>query len=317
MNRTDRLLAIVLELQSKGRQRAEDLAATFETSKRTIYRDIEALSQAGVPLLAVPGQGYELMEGYFLPPLSFTAAEASTLLLGSGFVAQNLDAEYRSAAHAAAQKIEGVLPEKERAEVRKLQSNIHFLAQNIGDPPVLRKLRQASFESRTVQFRYHARSHSGDGSSAPRLRQADPYGLAFYRGAWYMSAFCHTNQDVRRFRLDRIEDLTVLSDTFERPADFKLEQGPSDEDRVIKVQVLFDASIARWVKEAHHFFIEKQEENDLGLLVTMLVRHERDVIQWLLGWGKHARVLEPESLRQQLAEEARGILENYQNPNSY
>src|SRR5438034_11136074 len=101
MNRTDRLLAIVLELQGRGRLRAEDLAATFETSKRTIYRDIQALSESGVPLLAVPGQGYELMEGYFLPPLSFTTAEASMLLLGSDFVAQNFDAEYRAVAESA------------------------------------------------------------------------------------------------------------------------------------------------------------------------------------------------------------------------
>src|SRR5690349_23695534 len=83
MNRTDRLLAIVLELQSAGRRRAEDLAATFETSKRTIYRDIQALSEAGVPLVAIPGQGYSLMEGYFLPPLTFSAGEAAMLLLGS------------------------------------------------------------------------------------------------------------------------------------------------------------------------------------------------------------------------------------------
>src|SRR2546430_4197634 len=89
MNRTDRLLAIVLELQGKGRQRAEDLAATFETSKRTIYRDIQALGEAGVPLISVPGRGYSLMKGYFLPPLSFTTDEATMLLLGSDFTAQN------------------------------------------------------------------------------------------------------------------------------------------------------------------------------------------------------------------------------------
>src|SRR5260370_893860 len=73
MNRTDRLLAIVLELQGKGHQRAEDLAETFETSKRTIYRDLQALGQAGVPLISTTGRGYSLMKGYFLPPLSCSA----------------------------------------------------------------------------------------------------------------------------------------------------------------------------------------------------------------------------------------------------
>jgi predicted DNA-binding transcriptional regulator YafY len=97
MNRTDRLLAIVLELQAKGFQRAEDLAATFEVTKRTIYRDMMALSESGVPLISMPGQGYSLVEGYFLPPLSFTTDEAIMLLLGANFVGKNVDAQCRCA----------------------------------------------------------------------------------------------------------------------------------------------------------------------------------------------------------------------------
>src|SRR5216117_728482 len=105
MNRTDRLLAIVVALEARGRQRAVDLAELFETSPRTIYRDIEALSEAGVPVVAVPGQGYSLMEGYFLPPLTFTAEEAAVLLLGSDVMAQSFAASYRAAAEAAGRKI--------------------------------------------------------------------------------------------------------------------------------------------------------------------------------------------------------------------
>ena len=88
MNRTDRLLAIVLELQGKGWQRAGDLARTFECSKRTIYRDLQALGESGVPLLSQPGRGYSLMDGYFLPQLSFSTDEATMLLLGSDVMAQ-------------------------------------------------------------------------------------------------------------------------------------------------------------------------------------------------------------------------------------
>src|SRR2546421_4719607 len=150
MNRTDRLLAIVLELQGRGRQRAEDLAETFETSKRTIYRDIQALGQAGVPLISVPGRGYALMKGYFLPPLSFTADEATMLLLGSDFMAQNFDAQYRQAAQSASRKIEGVLPEKLRDEVRYLQSSFHFISAvrkvEADESNILQQLRRAIIE---------------------------------------------------------------------------------------------------------------------------------------------------------------------------
>src|SRR5262249_51196281 len=128
MNRTDRLLAIVLELQRKGQRRAEDLAATFETSKRTIYRDIQALCESGVPVVAQAGVGYSLVEGYFLPPVSFSAEEATMLLLGGDFVAQNFDAQYNEAAKSASGKIEAVLSEKLRSEVEGLRKNIAFVA---------------------------------------------------------------------------------------------------------------------------------------------------------------------------------------------
>jgi len=103
MNRTDRLLAIVLELQRyrRSHRRAEDLAATFEVSKRTIYRDVQALCAAGVPIVALDRQGYTLAEGYFLPPLSFTTDEALMLALGSGFLSTVFDNDYQNAARAA------------------------------------------------------------------------------------------------------------------------------------------------------------------------------------------------------------------------
>ncbi len=126
MNRTDRLLAIVLELQAKKQVRAEDLADTFEVSKRTIYRDMIALDESGVPVVAIPGQGYSLVEGYFLPPLSFNTDEAIMLTLGTDFVAQHFDAQYRGAAQSAGHKIVAVLPDKLRQNCRFMAAAISF-----------------------------------------------------------------------------------------------------------------------------------------------------------------------------------------------
>src|SRR5919197_88424 len=84
MNRVDRLLGYILALQGKAAQTADALAARFEISRRTVYRDLQALSELGVPLVSTPGRGYALMPGYHLPPVMFTAAEASILTLGGG-----------------------------------------------------------------------------------------------------------------------------------------------------------------------------------------------------------------------------------------
>ncbi len=312
MNKTDRLLAIVLKLQSSGGLRAEDLAATFETSKRTIYRDIQALSEAGVPIMATPGQGYALVEGYFLPPLSFSSAEATMLLLGGQYIAQNFDDHYRVGAEAACLKIEGVLPPPIRQEVARLQGAIRFIATPTENSGLLRDLRRAVIESRRVRFRYYARHHLGS-QEPPPGREADPYGLIFFGGAWYMTAYCHLRQERRNFRLDRLEDLHLTSATFQRPADFKLEQTQAEQGRDLTVRVLFDPTLTRWVQESQFFYITDEEETPEGLLVTLRVRQESDVLSWLLGWGGRVRVLEPFSLQERLLESAREILQIYQN----
>ncbi len=309
MNRTDRLLAIVLELQRAGKRRAEDLAATFETSKRTIYRDMEALSEAGVPIVAVPGQGYALMAGYFLPPLSFRTDEATMLLLGSDVMAQQFDAQYRAAAQSAAAKIEGVLPEKMRDEVRYLQESIRLFAP--GDPAEherLLHLRRALLDRRTVRFRYTARNPSD--TQPPAYREIDPYALIHVSGAWHVSGYDHLRHDLRNFRLDRIEDLASLDRTFVRPPTFTTRQRPPDTGRNIVVRALFDRETARWVRESRSFYAVAEEDTADGLLVTLTVRQERDLLSWLLGWGSHVRVLEPESLQRLVMQEAEGLLKN-------
>src|SRR4029079_10681571 len=161
MNRTDRLLAIVLELQATGRRRAEDLAATFEVGKRTIYRDIQALCEAGVPVISTPGQGYALLEGYLLPPLRFTPDEALILLLGGDVMADSFDAEYRAAAQSAGRKIAGALPEPLRDEVRSLQDSLRYVGDRRHTRPrevaLLPQLRRPILARHGVRFSYRAR----------------------------------------------------------------------------------------------------------------------------------------------------------------
>jgi predicted DNA-binding transcriptional regulator YafY len=326
MNRTDRLLAIILELQGKGRQRAEDLAETFETSKRTIYRDIQALGEAGVPVVSIPGRGYSLMKGYFLPPLSFTTDEATMLLLGSDLMAQSFDAQYRAAALAACRKIEGVLPEKLRDEVRYLQDSIRFVTTDAMERPAetekLQQLRRAILQRSTVRFCYSARHPSstagveGDStyhqaSPAQSTREADPYGLIHFFNAWHVIAYCHLRQGIRNFRLDRIDDLVLLPKTFQRPANFSMSKSRSEQQRSMCVRALFDKEVTRWVREFPSYYITSEEETPAGLLVTLKPHQESEVLQWLLSWGSHVRVLEPETLRLRIAEEAQGILRNH------
>jgi predicted DNA-binding transcriptional regulator YafY len=313
MNRTDRLLAIVLELQRKGARRAEDLAATFETSKRTIYRDIQALCESSVPVVAQPGVGYSLVEGYFLPPISFSVDEATMLLLGADSAAQDFDAQYRAAAASAGRKIEAVLSEKLRGEVEYLRGSIAFVAPATlasgKSATFLPQLRRAIIERRAVSFDYHTR-YSQDGSAARNMREADPYAMLHYGDAWYLIGYCHLRKGIRNFRLDRMAGLRLLDKTFDRPPNFRLEE-PVDDQRNLKVVALFCPEAAPWVRESRSYYVDSMEEVADGLLVTMRVRVENEIFQWLFSWGAQVRVLEPESMRRRLMTEAGKILENY------
>lgn len=319
MNRTDRLLAIVLELQRKGKQRAEDLAETFETSKRTIYRDIQALSEAGVPILATPGNGYALMEGYFLPPVQFTAEEATTMLLGSDYVGSHFDLPYQESADAARQKIEAILPLKLRHSVQHLRDRLHFLSLDSSYHETERQspekiklgmVRRAILEEKEIRFSY--RKHCGSESNAScSERTVQPYGLVHVLGSWHLIAHCLLRGAIRQFRLDRMDSLEVLPTTFLRPADFRIQDYEPDQNFGLLVTVLISKEAAPLVKERRSFYLTEEREVAEGHLLSLRVRREEDILAWILSWGSHAQVLSPGSLAEKIRREAEKTLSRY------
>lgn len=315
MNKTDRLLAIVLELQRNEMLRAEDLAATFETSVRTIYRDIQALSEAGVPVIGAPGQGYSLLEGYFLPPISFTVEEAVTLLIGTEFVEQWFDAQYGSKASASRVKIEAILPEPVRREASRIRKSFRLLATakdvaRIQEKAYMEAIRRAILEERKIRFRYSKRIAEMDGNRQS-VRTVAPYGLLLVQGSWILIARCELRQDIRHFRLSRMTELLSLEDRFTIPPDFHLERYQPPDDRHVYVRILVQPDIADRVRESNYFYTETIEEHERGLLVTFRVRQPEELLQWVLGWGGGVVVLEPETFRLRVRNELERMIQSY------
>jgi predicted DNA-binding transcriptional regulator YafY len=315
MNKTDRMLAIVLELQRKGIQRAEDLAAIFETSVRTIYRDIQALSESGVPIVGAPGVGYSLVDGYFLPPVNFTVEEAVTMLIGADFIGQNFDAALKAKAKSSQQKIEAILPKRVREEAARIRSTMKLI--NVNQQNMENKeatfveiFRRALLEKRKVSFHYVKKLQEADGNRQS-FRAVAPYGLALIQGSWALIAHCDLRNEIRHFRLSRMSQPTILDETFSLPEGFDLQQYSPPDERSIQVKVLADPSIRDKIKEARNFFMDAIEEHPEGLLVSFRVRHPEELLQWVLGWGAHVVVLEPDSLRILVREEAQKMLERY------
>jgi predicted DNA-binding transcriptional regulator YafY len=304
MNRTDRLMGIVLELQARGERRAEDLARTFEVSVRTVYRDVQALSEAGVPVVATPGKGYRVMEGYFLPPVRFTAPEAALLLLGGAFVRDRVDADLQRAGDNALRKLAGVLPPEQRAEVERRRHELLFSSARPTEVERrLSQIRGSIEERRVLHLLYHAYRRA-----APEPRDVEPVRLVYLAEAWHLAAYCRVRRAARLFRLDRIDDLHVLDERFvlgERHA--AADDRGEGWDRYPEARVRFDVAVERWARERRPYFCLREESGPGGAVFVYAMREERDVLAWLLSWGAAVEVLDPPELRARLAAEARAL----------
>jgi predicted DNA-binding transcriptional regulator YafY len=174
-------------------------------SKRTIYRDVAALNEMGVPIVSLPGEGYELMEGYYLPPLIFTPAEASALFLGAQLLIGQAAGQLPVVADHALSKLAAILPPATRAQVDQLAGLIQFIlpAERFDlDDARLMTLQRAIVERRVVHLTYH--SHS---QNEVTERDIEPHNLAYSNGVWYVNGYCRLRQGPRGFRLDRVDDL--------------------------------------------------------------------------------------------------------------
>ena len=302
MNRVDRLFGILLQLQQRRRVRAQDLATRFEVSERTIYRDMTALSEVGVPIAALPGEGYELMEGYYLRPLVFTADEASALSLAAQMFLSQASGRVAAAGQAALAKITAVLPEATRQQTAMLLQMVQFMRPptrfNLDDPRLV-LFQQAISQQRCVFLGYH--SYTRDETTE---RVVEPLKLTFSGEAWYVSAFCQLRQSERAFRLDRSEAWRLLDEIFTPRTVI-----PEQSERVV-ARIRFAPHAVRWVRERQHYGFQRENAavDDTGTIMIYRVDTIQELLPWLLSWGASAEALDPPALRAAQREEARRLL---------
>ncbi|WP_089815531.1 helix-turn-helix transcriptional regulator [Chitinophaga sp. YR627] len=210
IKRLTRLTAILIRLQTKKIVTASELATRFDVSTRTIYRDIKTLEQAGVPVTTEEGVGYALMEGYRIPPVMFTEAEANALITAEEIISGNRDASFVTEFKGATAKIKALLRETMKEKVNLLQDRTivkqHAFKEHSSS--CLSKLQISMTNSQLVRISYI----DEHGVSTERI--IEPF--AFYGTAdnWLIIAYCRLRQDFRVFRLDRISVLIPLQEKF-------------------------------------------------------------------------------------------------------
>lgn len=220
MNRLDRLLALTTALQSKRYVTAEQLAERFGISVRTVYRDVKALCESGVPVSFEASKGYFLVPGFFLPPVSFTSEEAAALLLLEGashvFADKSIQEHYTSALTKVRSLLRG--QQKDNLETLASRMRIQFPACMSSDFAYLAPLQQCITEQTVLEIDYTNKQ------GEPSRRLVEPIGLIFYAMAWHVVGWCYKRDAYRDFRVSRITALRCTGRPFKKADHIELSE---------------------------------------------------------------------------------------------
>lgn len=208
-NRLSRLTAILIQLQTKRIVTASELANKFGVSKRTIYRDIKALEQSGVPVLTEEGKGYTLMNGYKVPPVMFTEKQANALILAEQLVLKNKDASFVKDYSEAIDKIKSILKytTKDKANLLADRTQYNQVIHQKRNSNNLSDLQNALTNYNLVKIQYTNKEE------ITTNRIIEPFALLNSEN-WYLVAFCRLRKEFRFFRLDRILRIEILFENF-------------------------------------------------------------------------------------------------------
>ncbi len=212
MNRIDRLMGVLTVLQSRRFVTAEQLARHFEISVRTVYRDIKALGEIGVPVGYENHHGYFIVQGYFLPPVSFTNAEANALLLMGTIARRFADAAAQKHYEKALNKIKATLKAPQKAALENLGSQIKTLGMEDAQCnfAYLSQIQNALARKAILQIDY------GNYHGQKSRREVEPIGLIFYDMNWHLIAWCWRRLAYRDFKVSRLLGLAETGQPFRK-----------------------------------------------------------------------------------------------------
>jgi predicted DNA-binding transcriptional regulator YafY len=319
MNRIDRLTAILIQLQGKKIVKAAEIADRFNISLRTVYRDVKALQEAGVPIGAEAGTGYYIVEGYHLPPVMFSKEEAAALLTGEKLMEQFSDHSNRKQFSLAMEKIRSLLRGTEKDYLESLDENIAVLRYQ----PVnleaeqfpnrfLSDIQQALGMNQVISMEYFSLQEE-----VATRREVEPVGIFHMSANWHLIAFCRLRQGYRDFRIDRIRKLNVLSTHYKKDKHLSLQdyleqqrQRSSDATHLIKITI--DNDVMRYVREQKYYYglMDEKVTGDKTEL-TFLHSYLGNFARWLIMLGNRVEVIQPLELKTAVGKLITELQEHY------
>ena len=311
MNRIDRLAAILIQLQSRPLIKAQDIADKFSISLRTVYRDVKALEEAGVPVIGEAGTGYRLMEGYKLPPVMFNLDEATALLTASKLVQSKTDAGISKHFTSALDKIRAILRHTEKDHIEEIDEHIAVMTHpSIVYQPQselhLQSILKAIGSSSVIEMEYTSLE-----KNEITKRKVEPVGIYYLGSHWYLIAWCQLRNDYRNFRTDKIKRLTIANEVNSKthpPLQSFMDKMSSGKE-VHKVVIDIEPAIIKYLGEQKYYngFVKEEKAGD-HVRMTFLTGSLMGFSRWFMLYGDHAKIIEPAVLNDMVAEVAENIL---------
>jgi len=296
---SERRMKMILMLQdSKKRITVDKLAETFGVSRRTIFRDLNALSEINVPVTWEQYSGYGIMPGYKVPPLMFTSKELATIMVGLNFVKSQIDQTLVEDANGVELKIKNVLPDDLKDFMDSLADRtvvdpfLHFgLEKKKGGSWYL--ISSAISQNKTISFQYQAL-----GETKKMDRQVDPYLLVFYRDHWNVIGFSKKRDDIRNFLLDRMSEIEISDQKFkpDKKIDAEALIFRSDgSSHLIEVSI-DETAFRRFKANLPTKIFKENEENTKFIKVSFYFDNLDYINEWLLQFGDKVKINSPEKL---------------------
>ncbi|HMR18789.1 MAG TPA: YafY family protein [Sphingobacterium sp.] len=302
--RFDRILAIFMYLQAKPLVTAGELADKYGVSLRTVYRDIRSLIAAGVPIYGEAGSGYALVQGYKLPPLQFTKEEALSFVAAEKLINKYADKQLSGSFNTGLHKIKAILRSAEKQDVEFADDKLlvrgpdQFVNANVQDG--LSILIDSVVSKKCVQIHYLKPSET-----EIEVRRIEPIGVFVDNNFWYVMAYCHLRKDVRQFRLDRIQLIILLDESFVneyKELAYYLEKKAD----LPKTNVVFsvDKRIGRYLhwERQYYGFVREEMRDDRVMMYFETDTSLESFARWCLMFADLVEIIEPLALKEKIYE---------------
>jgi len=212
MSQLSRLITVLTLLKSKRILTATELAEKFDVSIRTVYRDIQKLIEAGIPVITLEGKGYTLMDGYTIAPVQFTEKQANALITAQNLVAKSNDSSFVSDFEEALTKIKSVFRSSVLEKSELLNNQIHVFETFYEE---ISSNALSEVQLAITNFNFMEINYRKAGDTNISFRKIEPCAIFSTQFKWILIAWCHLRKDYRAFRIDRIQHFKILQEHFE------------------------------------------------------------------------------------------------------